>query len=197
MSSHDPVPPDDIDALLSPTAMPADRELREAILCRTNRILHRRRYVRRMLLVAAMFVCYAAGATTMQVWNRPASGIVQPGIPKGDSPIFAARKPGQSPNHSAIHSPAKPKTAAAAPASNNHLATHQPAAPLSPYQRLRRYSDRLLEQQGDIALAARYYARALDKASTEERAISVEDTWLLTALKADRFPENSHENHGS
>jgi hypothetical protein len=178
MSTQNPIPPDDFDALLSPTAAPADDSLRQAILRRTTRIVRRRRYVRRAMLVAAMLVCYAAGATTMQFWNRSVSGV---------SPVAASR---ESPPHAQDVEVAKTPPAAPSP-------PRQPAPSLSPYERLRRYSDRLLVEQGDIAQATRYYARALDRASPEERAISAEDSWLLMAIKADRLEERTHENRGS
>jgi hypothetical protein len=51
-------------------------------------------------------------------------------------------------------------------------------------------SDRYLHEKGDVALALRYYTRALNTASNEQQAISVEeDSWLLMALKTSRMKE--------
>ena len=60
---------------------------------------------------------------------------------------------------------------------------------------LRCISDREVRQHGDLALAVRYYARALNGASAEQRAISIEeDNWLLLALKEARMEESHDEN---
>ncbi len=169
--------PDDVDVLLSPSTVRENDNLRQAILQRTTRIVRRRRSVRNGLWLAAMVVCYAAGATTMH---------------------FVAQHDGQAPQPVVQREPPASQVLprpAASVAERPHAAPSEPA--LSPYERLRRYSDRVLNQKGDIALATRCYARALDQASAEERAISVDDSWLLMALKADRFREKTHENHRS
>lgn len=179
MSSPDAIPPDELDALLSSGQALVQPALRGAILQQTTRIVRRRRYVRRAMLCTAMLVCYAAGAMTVGLFGHPG---------ERPSPAVVKQPPAAQPT--------APGTAGPVEVADDSQ-DHRHALPLSQYERLRRYSDRLLDQEGDVARAARYYARALDKASPAERAISAEDSWLLMALKADRFPEKNHEHRGS
>jgi hypothetical protein len=67
------------------------------------------------------------------------------------------------------------------------------SANVSAYERWRRTGDYHLRESGDISRAVRDYARALDSASDEERAISpAQDDWLLMALKDARAKEREH-----
>ena len=179
MSSHDALPPDDFDELLLPRQTPVQNGFRDAVLQQTMRVVRRRRRARKAFLVGAMLACYVAGAMTVQFWSHRGEDRSLP-VAHQATPLEPTAVPAGIPSRRA-----------------EVAKNHPPAPPLLAYERLRRYSDRLLEQDGDITRAARYYARALDQASAEERAISVGDTWLLMALKADRFPEKNHENHGS
>lgn len=179
MSPHSSFPQDDLDALLTPTPAPSSDTLQQAIFRQTRSMVRRRQYVRRLMQVAALVLCYAAGAATMRVWQPvPAASVAK------------------------VEQPSAPPAAPTAPTTPYKLVAKappaQPAAPpLSPYEKLRRYSDRILEEKGDIPLAARSYAQALRKATAEEQAISSGDTWLLMAIKHDRMQEKSDAPHGS
>ncbi len=61
-------------------------------------------------------------------------------------------------------------------------------AKLTPYDRLRQLGDRQLSDETDIPGAIRTYRRALQVASNDQRAVSVDhDSWLLMAIKSDQF----------
>ena len=63
------------------------------------------------------------------------------------------------------------------------------------FEEIRRVSDRLLHDQGDVSAALQFYSRALDQASTDQMAVSVdEDSWLLMALKSARMKEKQDED---
>lgn len=178
MSPHDSYPPEDFDALLTPAPTSANGALQQSILRQTTGVVRRRRYVRRLIQVAALVVCYAAGAVTMRL-----------GTPAPTTVVVRIEQP--RPSTATPEVPSPPRKVVAPPKPSHT------EPPLSPYERLRRFSDRVLEEKGDIPLAARYYAMALRKATTEERAITSGDSWLLMAVKRDRTQEKSDVQHGS
>jgi hypothetical protein len=186
------VPEDDlVDSLLSidgPTR--ADR-VRARLLARTTSAVRRRWWVRRLGAVAALAACYLAGLATTQACRSllapSATSIVQ------EKPLENQR--GER-DRSATESPQSPGTEHGRPA---YGSDGRPAAVAgTEFDAIRRAGDRFFEQQGDVLGALDCYARALDRASPEELAISVdEDNWLLMALKLDRIEENRNVDRGT
>jgi hypothetical protein len=54
--------------------------------------------------------------------------------------------------------------------------------------------DRYLTENGDLQSATRCYRSFLDLCSERDRIVSVDDTWLLMALKEARQREKRHAN---
>lgn len=162
--------------------------LRAVVLARTVRILRRRHVVQRCTFAAALAGCYLAGALSVQLWNRvshPAAGnlveqnpvIGSPGAPNNASPIV----PVVTPQPGAIHE--RPLETADVERTR--------------FEALRHAGDLQLERNGDLQAAVRFYKRALDIASKEELAVSVEtDNWLLMSLKEARLQEAHHAREG-
>jgi hypothetical protein len=180
--------PDDLNELLSePTHGSRDRAdsaLREKVLARTTGVLRAQRRMKRVGAVAALAGCYLAGMLTMsllrsassQLVSAPgsAAGLTAQNVVHGDSnTALPVTRPLLRPEDDGLFPGAGP--------------TAMTVAKISPYDRLRRAGDRQLEDENDIAAAARTYRRALQFASPSERGIVPDkDTWLLMAMKNDR-----------
>jgi hypothetical protein len=135
--------------------------------------------MKRMGAVAALAGCYLAGMMTMSIWRA------SPGQHRGDSaPIDLAAQvqpKGESP-------PTRPLIRPEDDGVVTDPSAKMIVAKFSPYDRLRRAGDRQLEDENDIAGAARTYRRALKLASPTERDIVPDtDTWLLMAMKNDQI----------
>ncbi|MHC4177829.1 MAG: hypothetical protein ACYSWU_09995 [Planctomycetota bacterium] len=120
--------------------------------------------------------CYLAGAATVQLWRA--------GAPTPDRSVARDEKLS---GDGVLPAPPTDRT--------EQPGGQTVASAASPYEVYRRVSDRCLTQQGDLSLALRYYCRALDTASPEERAISEDDSWLLMALKDLDTKETRHEDN--
>jgi hypothetical protein len=157
-------------------AGPIDREptntaLRDFVLRQSVNVLRRRRQAKRLGLVASLTGCFAAGMLTMSLLRPTTSS----------SNIATATTP-QTPD-----STGDGKHDIAAPPAKQHE-TDLVVAKLTPYDRLRQQGDRQLADETDIPGAIRTYKQALQVASDDQRALSVDhDSWLLMALKSDQF----------
>jgi len=177
MRSHHDSPDDSVDAVLAAGPVCSTDDLRDDLLARTIGVLRRRRRRKRYALAASLLGCYLAGITTVAIgWL----------IGKEDRPVSPAqtaiREPFRTRGDSLLQSgPTSPEGCQAA------------SANVSAYERWRRAGDYHLREAGDISRAVRDYARALDSASDEERAVSpAQDDWLLMALKDARAKEREH-----
>lgn len=166
--------PDDLNDVLGGDAADRSGALRAIVLARTTRVLRRRRLVKRSLFVAMLVGCYLAGALTMR---------------------FAGRASPPSLENLVQQSPAVPVsvTPAEAPVQARHVPPPQSSVSLTRFETLRHAGDLQLQQKGDLLAAVRFYKRALDVASEDELAISVDnDNWLLMSLKEARLQEVHH-----
>ena len=158
-------------AFLPAGAHRANSDQRDAIVVKTIGIMRRRRMAKRIGLAAALAGCYAAGLLTMSL----------------------IRELNSSPNLATAITPLAPGSAGGPERENAPPATDQrepdlAAAKLTPYDRLRQLGDRQLSDETDIPGAIRTYRRALQVASNDQRAVSVDhDSWLLMAIKSDQF----------
>jgi hypothetical protein len=144
---------------------------REAVLAKTIGVMRRRRIGKRIGLAAALVGCYAAGLLTMSLVRElsSSSNLATATIP------LAPGSAGGSERNNVL-----PPT--------DHREPDLAAAKLTPYDRLRQLGDRQLSDETDIPGAIRTYRRALQVASNDQRAVSVDhDSWLLMAIKSDRF----------
>jgi len=174
---------DPVDVLLRSGKSDRDEQLRDAVLAQTTAVLRRRCHMRRAGLVAALAICYLAGAATVRLSWPLAS---DDGVPIAR--LAEERPPESAPELDPVATKPPEET------------TDRPQPPYelrrAGFEDIRRVSDRYLHEEGDVALALRYYRRALDTASNEQRAISVEeDSWLLMALKASRMEETENDNN--
>jgi len=153
---------------------PASQKLRDTVLTQTTQSIRNRRRLRRASIAAMLVACYLGGVATMSLWQsahgteRLATDGTTVLTEKDSSiPPAAARKP-ITPEDDQIVDGSVPFT----------------VARLTPYERLCRTGDQQLNKQDDIAAATRTYKKALQLASSDQRAIAPDhDTWLLMALK--------------
>ena len=178
---------DSVDALLNGKSYGRDEQLHAAVLAQTTGMIRRRRHVRRVFLVAALVACYLAGVATMQ--------LQRPGGPDHMS-LAAEQSPSQEEQPPEIAPAPQPERIAMTRTDKkNERPRRRRELRTAGFDDIRRVSDRYLRENGDVALALRYYCRALDIASAEQRAISVgEDSWLLMALKNSRMEETENDN---
>ncbi len=187
MPSPSELDDESVDALLGNKGYQCDGQLRNAVLMQTAGVLRRRRYARRAVLVAALVICYVAGTATTQLWRLS--------DPDAIGQVAQQRLPQKEQQRDAISRPEPDRVLATLP----NTAQKPPRSPKelrqAGFEDIRRVSDRYLHDKGNVRLALHYYSRALDAASSEQRAISVEeDSWLLMALKASRMEETKDDN---
>lgn len=177
---------DEGDSLLTPLPAAATPDLKQQILDQTTRVLCRRRLSRRVVRVAALAACYAAGVLTTQLWpsakdNNAGSKINE--VAKQDrEPPAELRAPGKE------DTPTEP---AELPAT----ALERSVALVDPEQRAELYrqaGDRYLEEDKDVESALRCYRRSLDENADADITISPDDNWLLMAVKNARMEEKRH-----
>src|SRR5262249_18059382 len=184
--------PDDLDGLLSDSTEPphdgiADPVLLEKVLARTTGVLRIRRRMKRLSVAAALAGCYLAGMLTMSLLHAPASDSAK-GLAAHVEPMPKTGNGESMPLRPLV----RPEDDGVVPSSSSQ---HAELVKLSPYDRLRRAGDRQLEDENDIAAAARTYRRALKLASPTERDIVPDkDTWLLMAMKNDQTNKLASED---
>lgn len=164
-----------------PALTPAG-DLEQAVLQQTRRVLRRRRWLRRTGLVTALAACYVAGLLTMRF--LPLSPVTP-----ADQVTRARMEPLHKPDALPYKSEARVKESPPP-----RLTTPAPVSPLAlewqavdsrePRPDLyRQAGDRYLQEDGDIQSAVRCYRNMLKAAPEEAATISVDDNWLLMALK--------------
>ncbi len=172
------------DLLARPELGERDMALRGDVLARTMPVLRRRRVARRFGVVLACVGCYLAGAVNMQLWD--AAGTAE-------EPRIA-------------HTSAQSRPELKSPGSledSSHVGTWQArqAAQLSEqsdytFQELREAGRDAWRQTRDLETAIRLYAKALEVATPEELAISVDsDDWILMSLKEARSKESHNAGY--
>jgi hypothetical protein len=142
--------------------------LREKVLRQTTSVIRTRRRWKRAGLAAVLVCCYAAGMGTVSVWRSgTTAAMVEQRADESAAPMAPSDRPEGIPK--------------------SHGRAQVAGDKLTPYDRLRQTGDRQLEEQNDIAAAVRTYRRALQAATADERAVSVDhDSWLLLAVKSDQ-----------
>ena len=174
-----------IETLLGGLPPVPNNGLRRGLLADTLGVVRGRRRRRYLHLVAALAVCYAAGAGSMYLGQRAGHR---------DLGIFAQ---GNSPPP--LDAPATAATGDTHVASQASARHEQPSRPIAKagragvrrmgYEEICRVTDRCLSEEGNVQAAIRYYTTALDSASPAQQAISIQDSWLLMALKEGRNKE--------
>ena len=183
--SETPIPGrDPIDDFLSADFSPnLAGPLREQLLKRTTGLLRRRRWLRRLAVVAALAACYAAGILTMQMLAPPSQAVEQPQIVKHvPEPVDEPRLKSEPPAV-AVREPADDADASAL--------TLEWKALDSPERRpdlFRKAGDRYVEES-DIPSALRCYRNALDLGTEKDWKITADDNWLFMALKEAKLKE--------
>jgi hypothetical protein len=162
--------------------------LRLSLLAQSSRLLRQRRRWRRAGQGMLLGACYVAGLLT--TWLCMPSPGSPPTSILAEHPSLASR-------------PNPPGDGLPAPAVD--IGPEVPAivlerlASANKVQRARFYrlaGDRYLEGEGDAEAALRCYGLALDADRRENLTISVDDTWLLMALKRARIEGKNHEKTG-
>jgi hypothetical protein len=167
--------PDPLDAMLAPPQIPADAETRrQELFAQTNRLLRRRRHLRRFAHAAALAGSFAAGMLVM--WATAAR--LTP-----ETPIPHANKGEPQP-------PDNPQPPTQEPALvQEWRAFDRDDHRSEPY---RQAGDRYLEDENDVLSALRCYTNSLNNGTEKDLVVSTEDTFLLMAIKNARKKERDH-----
>jgi len=148
---------------------PSNTALRDAVVQQTASVLRRRRQAKPVGIAAALVCCYLSGLLTMSLVRNVNSSATVATATAPLAPGSAAE-----PRHDNAVRPA------------DLLEPAPPEIKLTPYDRLRKLGDRQLADETDIPGAIRTYRQAMQVASADELALSLDhDTWLLMALKTD------------
>jgi hypothetical protein len=181
LPSYHPDSPEDLLAGLPP-ALPSDA-FQKALLLRTTKLLRRRLRLKRWSLALALVACYAAGAATMRwAMDVPASAGKPLGQPAGEA-LTQAPSPGPS-ERPALSEPTPTRPLSAADLEWQALDSREKRPDL-----FRTAGDRYLQESGDVESATRCYRSFLASSSATETAISLQDNWLLMALKQSKQRE--------
>jgi hypothetical protein len=177
MNDLPPLEPDPLTQWLAVSNSPkADVDaLRQSILRRTTRVLHRRRWLRRGAVVIGLFACYLAGVATMRLLTPPPS-VVTVVVEKPGEPVLPA------PNVDPLPRETEPRAVALEWNALDH--------PETKVESYRRAGDRYLAESNDLQAAVRCYKQMLDAGTEKDWTISPDDNWLLMALKEARQKEN-------
>jgi len=169
---------DPCDFLEGPQSSPHP-SFREAVQKKTTSVVRARRRSRLLMRAAALAACYLAGLGTMRLWTelRASAGVEASAAPvAAESPRPAVQLV---------------KYEASAPELEK-IASLVPSV-----QRAALYchaGDRYWQEAGDVQSALRCYRLALAGGPEEGWAISVDDNWLLMALKQAKQKEKSDAN---
>jgi hypothetical protein len=161
--------PDSLDELLMPSVGRVDDAVRQEVLARTTRVLHRRRWVAHLRRLACLAACYVAGLLTMYDFRPEPS-------PSPPQPTGAPTSP-----------PSGPASALAL----EWQAIDHPEQAGPVYQAA---GDRYLAEDADPGAAARCYGSALSAGASESLTIEPNDSWLMMAIKDARQKEARDAN---
>src|SRR5262245_11886063 len=163
------------DELLTPKPAGANDALKASLLDRTSRHMRMTRRIRIARRVVAGFACFAAGVAT--AFLRPE--------PQSVTAIATVR----TTTASAESAPAAP--ARALSPAELELEAEKATVKADSARLFREAGDRFLRDYADFPGALRCYRNFLNEADPADRAVSSDDTWLLTSLKRAREQENA------
>ena len=165
------------DDLLEPKPIVPNDRFKAELLARTSRRVRSARWQRRASGVAACLACFGLGwATTyLRPVSEPVTVYVEAPAPVADAPGSLEPAPVVK-----TRSPAELE-----------LEAEQIGVKAEAARRFREAGDRYLREQADYVAALRCYRNFLDEADPADRAVSADDTWLLTSLKRARAQETS------
>jgi hypothetical protein len=173
---------DPLEAFLARKPDPSANEgLRAKLLLQTTRLLRRRRHWRRLGFLAALAACYVAGLVTMRLL---------PAAPQVDQPITV-----QPPPPSDNKKPPVPPVVVEAMKNPVQL-EWQAVQNEEKRAQLYRLAAQQYAQDSDWQSALRCYGNSLNVASEQDLTISVNDDWLLMAIKDARQKEKTHVKIG-
>ncbi len=164
----------------------APDDLREALWHRTSRAVRARPRRRRVAVVCAVAVAYAAGVATMFL-----------GAPSEPAPSVQVAVSTPKPAEEVTVKPGQPVLSVQTLSDPELLALRIARAPKEERARLlQEVGDHYLNNLGDIKLATRVYRQSIKLLSAEERStFASTDTWLLASLKELSAKEENHANH--
>jgi hypothetical protein len=169
------------DELLTPRPASPNEGPKAAILARTARRVRLRRWQWRATLAAGGLACFSLGWATTFLRPTPLPEVVYVEVPA--APLADAPGP-----------PAAVKEVVPAPRPSPpelELAAEQTSDKAEAARRFREAGDRYLREFGNYPAALRCYRNFLDEADPADRAVSADDTWLLTSLKRAREQEST------
>jgi hypothetical protein len=174
------------DELLTAKPFPANEALKADLLANTVRRMRLAVWRRRAVKVAVGLACFGLGLATTHIRPAPAPEVHYVEVPVAPAP--AADTPG-SPIASKDETPA-PLAKALSPA-QLELVAEQTTVKAEAARRFREAGDLYVRELADYRAALRCYRYFLDEADPADRAISPDDTWLLTSLKRAREQEST------
>ena len=193
MSSPDIHENDPLGRLLTVGDAPESASTRRRVLSATLSVVRRRRLARRVGLVTALAAVYVAGIATHLAWVGRSGASDVPLVRQGPAHEEPTGKP---PGGQARPLPVRPES----PTTSEHPVPSAKerkdrAVASADFDRIRTVGDRYLHQRHDLAGALHFYARALDRASQDQQAISIsaDDSWLLMALKQARIEQEQND----
>jgi hypothetical protein len=163
------------DELLTPSPADPNDVLKAALLARTSRRVRMTWRLRIATRVAAGLACFSAGVAT--TFLRPEAQSVTVVASVGST--IATIDPGP-PSPPRVLSPAELE-----------LEAEKATVRAESARLFREAGDRFLRDQADYRGALRCYRNFLNEADPADRAVSADDTWLLTSLKRAREQENT------
>jgi hypothetical protein len=188
MIDPDAVPKDPVEDCLDMGPAPACGEgLRHSLLLRTQRLVRRRRRLRRLGLLVALTACYLAGLLTVRFGTPSPRLNDRPDLGQ----LAADPEAVAVPPHPVAPVVARlPEPYSAVPAVA--LEWRAMSSELNQPELFRRAGDRYLEEAGDVQSALRCYRQALAASSENDLTVSVNDNWLLMTLKEAKRKEIRH-----
>ena len=171
--------------------LPGARDSRQRLLLQTQRLLRRRRRIKRLGYITALAACYLAGAATVHGWTQWSAGPMKLDLDERTAELARSADhitPTAVPTSSQVRLPVQQDPDVPA------TVVESMAAQI-PGQRgvlFRTAGDRYLLELGDIESAVRCYRRALDACAEQDLVVASNDSWLLMALKQARQKERSH-----
>jgi hypothetical protein len=171
------------DELLAPKPAITNQALKADVLARTVRRVRASAWRRRALRATACVACFGLGWAATYLRPTPTSETVYIEVPVAQAPVADA--PG-SPEQPKSGPPARQPSPA-----EIELAAEQIPHKAEAARRFREAGDRYLKDLADYRAALRCYRNFLDEADPADRAVSPDDTWLLTSLKRAREQESA------
>jgi hypothetical protein len=170
------------DELLTPKPVAANEALRADVLARTVRRVRLAVWRRRALGVAACVACFGLGWAMTFLQPAPAPEIVYVAVAVVPAPVADA--PGSQ-------VPSKVAPPPVLTPAQLELVAEQTTVKAESARRFREAGDRYLKELADYRAALRCYRNFLDEADPVDRAVTPDDTWLLTSLKRAREQEST------